>query len=467
MPFTDLREFIAVLEKMGEIVHVKNEVDTQYEMGAICRKVLSAGGVDANKALFFESPKGYTIPVAAGLLDSRRRYFIATETDRENFYDQFAQRVEKAIAPRLIKEGPCQENVINSDKVNLFDLPIPIWNELDGGPFITQGTTIVKDPETGQRNVGLYRLMVHNKNSTGICAAQYRQVVHFANEVHSQGQPLPVAVTIGQDPAITAAAIVPFPPYCDELSMAGAIRGEAVEMVKCVTIPLEVPATAEIVLEGEIRPGDTKLEGPFGEFTGYYGESMVRPVITIKAITHRNDPIYQACYQGRPPNCDSVTQILAHEAEVLRRVMPMGLKKLRICVGSAMFLAVASVKVEFSGQQRAIASAILGTPTGKWIKSIILIDDDLDPDDWTDVEWALGTRFRPGEDVMILEGMPGNALDPSLPPEERDSLACRTPKLVLDATKPVHRPYAPECRPKREAWDKVEADWESYGIPLK
>src|SRR4030042_701809 len=192
---------------------------------------------------------------------------------------------------------------------------------------------------------------------------------------------------------------------------------------------------------------------------------MLRPVISVKAITQRNNPIYQACYQGRPPNCDMVTQVLSHEAEIMGAVYPLGVKKIRMCPGSAMYVAIAAIHKEFAGQERNIACAILGTPSGKWIKTLIMIDDDLDPDNWTEVEWALGTRFQPVEDALILHGMTGIVLDPSISGEEKKVNASRTSKLIIDATKPLHRSYAEECLPKPEVMKEVLSNWEKYGIP--
>lgn len=463
MAYADLREFIKRLEKEGEITKVKAEVDIKYEIGAICRRNLK----HKNQALFFEKPKGYSVPIAAGLLDSRSRYYLAMETNQENFCQEFLKRSERSIPPRLVKDGPCKENIILGKDVDLFKIPIPTWNEKDGGPYITLGTTTVKDPDTGVRNIGVYRHMVHNGQSIGILAAQYRQIAQFAKKVHNRGEALPVAISIGQDPVITASAIVALPPGKDELGLAGALRGEPVDLVKCETVPLEVPATAEIIIEGEIRPGDMREEGTFGEFPGYYGgERIPRPVISIKAITHRKEPIYECCYEGRPPTCDSVTQILTHEAQIMGIAQPLGLKKIRMCVGSAMFMAIASIHKEFAGQERGVATAILGTPSGKWIKTLILVDEDIDPDNWTDVEWALGTRFQPAEDVIILQGMAGFVLDPSVNREETKVGHARTSKMIIDATKPVHRPYAEECRPKPDVMEKVIANWDKYGIPL-
>ncbi len=466
MPYYDLREFLSRLEREGELIRVKVEVDLKYEMGAICRKALDSGGVEANKALLFEKPKGYQIPVAAGLLDARRRYFLATETTPENFGEEFEKRTARPIEPRLVKDGPCKENVLIGEKANLYDFPIPTFNEKDGGPYITMGAVIYKNPDTGSRNVGIYRLMIHDSRSTGLCAPPFREVSQFARKVHARGEALPVAIVVGMDPAIYFGAISAFPYGVDELAMAGAMRGEPVDIVRCETIPLEVPATAEIVIEGEIRPNDTKLEGPFGEFTGYYGEALERPVIRVKAITHRDQPIFQACYQGRPPNCDSVTRVIPHEAEIMKAARALGLKKINICVGSALFTAIASIEKKFGGQERWIAAAILGTHSGRTIKTLILVDDDIDPYNWEEVEWALGTRFQPQSDIEVIGNITGVNLDPSLPEYERETKAYRTSKLIIDATKPVHVPFAAECLPKKDVMEMVEANWERYGIDL-
>ncbi len=414
----------------------------------------------------FEKPKGHSVPVAAGLLDSLTRYYLATDTTEENFTREYLKWSEQPLVPRLVKEGACKENIKLGADVDLFSFPIPTWNEKDGGPYITQGTAIVKDPETGVRNVGVYRLMVHDGQNLGILAESYRQIAQFASIVHNRGDALPVAISIGQAPAITVSAFSNLPPGVDEFGLAGAIRGEPVDLIRCETIPLEVPATAEIVIEGEIRPGNLKEEGPFGEFTGYYGGGrMPRPVISIKAVTYRNNPIYQACYEGRPPNCDSVALILANEALIMNAVKPLGLKRIKMCEGSAMFMAIASVQKRYAGQERAIAVAILGLPAAKGVKTLIMVDEDIDPNNWTEVEWALGTRFQPQEDVLILNGMTGVNMDPSIPIDEKGKNTSRTSKMIVDATRPLHRPFAEACQPKPDVLKEVLENWEKYGIP--
>jgi UbiD family decarboxylase len=400
-----------LLEQEKEIIRVKTEVDIKYEMGAVCRHVLNAGGVEKNKALFFEKPKGYSIPVAAGLLDSRNRYYLATGTTRENFWREFLKMTENPIPPRIVKDGPCRENILVGKDVDLFKFPIPTWNEKDGGPYITLGAAIMKDPETGIRNVGLYRLMVHDGQNIGILSAQYRQPYLLALKAAKRGEALPVAITIGQDPSVLTSAIAALPVGTDELGLAGAMRGEPVDLVRCETIPLEVPATSEIILEGELRLDDMREEGPFGEFTGYYGERMPRPVISIKAITHRDNPIYEGCYQGRPA-------IMTH----------WGM-----------------------------------THVGKWS---IVVDKDIDIFDPFQVMWAMGTRVQPHRDIIITSDRdPGTNLDPSIPPEIRPYPITRSSRIGIDATVEFKGfDYPPLINYSPELMKKIEGRWEEYGI---
>jgi 4-hydroxy-3-polyprenylbenzoate decarboxylase len=238
-------------------------------------------------------------------------------------------------------------------------------------------------------------------------------------------------------------------------------------VVTARTVPLEVPATAEIVLEGSIHPNDKRPEGPFGEFTGYYGDGPIpRPVIRLSAMTFRDRPLFQGVYEGRPPTCDSVAGILPHEAEIVRLVNLPELKKLRLCAGAATFMAIASVAKRYDGQERAIGQAILATPTGRWIKTLVLVDEDIDPANWTDVEWAIGTRFQPAEDLLVLHHMGGVMLDPSLPAGEVAAGTFRSSKVILDATRPVGARFAEACQPDPEVMRRVESHWERYGIPL-
>jgi UbiD family decarboxylase len=464
MPFDDLRAFLAELEKSSELVRIAPEVDPRFEIGAVCRKALDDGGVDANPALLFERVRGSDIPVVANVLTTPRRYYMGLELTAETFRREYVARCARPVPVEMVREAPCQEVVHRGRDVDLSMLPVPTWNAEDAGPYITIASTIMRRPGQSGHNAGTYRIQVHGRDRLGIYAAPYREIARAAADAHRRGQPYPVALAIGTDPAVLIATIAPFAAGIDEFTMAGALRGAPVQMVDCLTQPVSVPATSEIVIEGEFRPDDEAMEGPFGEFTGYYGEARVRPVITVTAITHRRHPIFHGEYEGRPPSCDTVTQIIPHEAEMLRLVTVPGLKDIAMPMGGAMFVAVAAIDKAYAGQERAIALAILSTPSGRWIKTLILVDADVNPRNWTEVVWALGTRFQPAHGVQVLNDMTGVYLDPSLDEIEKQTYASRTGKLIIDATKPVHRPFSKECLPPPAVARAVESRWASYGL---
>jgi 2,5-furandicarboxylate decarboxylase 1 len=340
---------------------------------------------------------------------------------------------------------------------------MPIWNELDGGPFITFPAVISQDVETGVRNCAMYRLQVHGPNRLGILAAGYRHL-NLHRRKHGDGRPFPVAVALGTDPTIPMAAVAAFPYGVDELEMAGALRGAPVEMVPCETVPLEVPATAEIVIEGEMHPGELEEEGPYGEFTGYYGERGMRPVVRVTAITHRDHPIHVGHYEGRIASEATALSCVPIECEILRAVPIPGIQKVTITSGGRGLVCVASIKQAFEGHGVQMGMAILATWAGRRVKTVIVVDDDVDPANWLDVDWALATRVQPHRDVTIIQGVSGVVLDPSLPPEEKST--GRTSKMIIDATKYNASTFAKPCLPKTDVLAEVQRTWESYGIPL-
>jgi 2,5-furandicarboxylate decarboxylase 1 len=464
MPYKDIREFLQFLEQKGELARIGVEVDLNYELGAVCRKALDVGGEENNKALLFARPKGYEIPVVANILSSRRRYAMALEVAEKSVQEEYLKRVSQPIPPRIVKDGPCKENVRIGKEVDLFEFPIPIWNEEDAGPYITFPCHISKDPETGWRNVGTYRGMVHDKNHIGVQIGPYRHLAMQCQKAHARNRPFPLAIAIGVDPSIYVASVAPIAQGVDELGVAGGLRGEPVEMVKCETIDAEVPAAAEIVLEAEMIPGDMREEGPFGEFTGYYGERSVRPVITLRAITFRNKPVMVGSYEGRPPQETSVTEIIPQEAEIMRCVTLPGLVKIHIPTGGAQFVAIASIKKLYEGYSKLIAMQILSTIPGRWIKTLILVDEDIEPFNRGQVDWALATRFQPKLDVTILDDMPGIALDPSIRNKSSVGETFLTSKVILDATKSLDPNYPREVRPPEEIMKKVESRWMEYGV---
>lgn len=464
MPYRDLRAFLERLEGEGELLRVEAEVDLTYEIGAVCRLALDRGGTERNKALYFSRPKGSPHPLVVNLLSTRKRFCLALECNPDEVHREWIRRTQSSIEPRIVKDGPCKEVVRVGKEVDLFQLPIPLWNDRDGGRYITFPCYISRDPETGVRNAGMYRTMLHDEKTVGILAAPYRHVRHHFEKAHAQGRSLPVAIVLGMDPVIYAATVAPFPFGVDELAMAGALRGEPVEMVRCETIPLEVPATAEVVIEGEIPPGVLRDEGPFGEFTGYYGERAPRPVIQVKAITHRKDYIFQESYEGLPHHETCVVSGISNEAELMRQCPLPGISKVHFTSGGGGYLhAVVSIKKLYDGYGKMMGLSVLGTTAGRTLKIVTVVDDDIDPNDLNQVDWAVTTRVRVDRDIEIIKDLSANVLDPTMTAQEKRG-ASRTDKMVIDATKPLMEPLQPECLPKRAVMEEVMRNREKYGI---
>ncbi len=464
MPYRDLRAFVERLEKEGEVAHVEAEVDLRHEIGAVCRVALDRGGVDENKVLFFSHPKGHAHAVVVNLMSTRRRYCIGLECNPDKVHEEWLRRTKSPIPPSIVKDGPCKEVVRMGKDANLFELPVPTWNEQDGGPYITFPCHISKDPETGVRNAAMYRAMVHDERTLGILAAPYRHIrLHF-EKARGQGRPLPVAIAIGLDPTIYATAVASFPLGIDELAMSGALRGEPVEMIPCETIPLEVPASAEIVIEGEMVPGILREEGPFGEFTGYYGDRAPQPVIEVKAITHRKDFIFQATYTGRPHNENCVVTGISNEAEIVRQCPLPGVKRVHLTSGGGGYLhAVVSVKKPYDGYGKMVGLSVLGTTAGRTVKLVTVVDDDIDPNDLVQVDWAVTTRVRVDRDIEMIKDLSANVLDPTMTLSEKRG-SSRADKMIIDATKPILEPLPPECRPEPSVMEEVIRNWRRYGI---
>lgn len=461
MAYRDLRQFLARLEETGHLVRVKAEVDLKYEIGAICRRVVDVDG----PALLFERPGGYSVPLVTNILGSRERYALALETTSNDLAQEWRHRTLNPIPPTLVKTGPCKENILIGDDVDVFKLPIPTWNALDGGAYITFPCYISKDLQTGERNCGMYRTTVHDRKTLGILAAPFRHLAFQRSK--TPDKPFPVAIALGLDPTIHMATVASFSYGVDEIAMAGALRGEPVELVRCETVPLEVPATAEVILEGEIVPGILRDEGPFGEVTGYYGVRVPRPIIEVKAMTFRNNPIHEAHYEGKPPNAESyLMESIPMEAEFLRLVSLPGLKRVHFIQGGGALGAVASIEKRFEGHGKMMAMAILGTWAARAIKILTIVDDDIDPSDHRQVEWAVATRVQPDRDVEIIKEAHGMVLDPSMRLEERTRGTARTSKMIIDATRYDAKDFEIVCNPDPAAADKVQREWAKYGISL-
>jgi 2,5-furandicarboxylate decarboxylase 1 len=433
MPFKDLREFIAHLEDQKELRRIRKPVDTKYEIAAYIRKTSDIKG----PALLFENVKESKIPVLGGVFATRKRGLLALETTEKEYGEKFHHALDHLIPPRKISSGPCKEVILKSEDADLSRFPIPIFSQNDSGPFITAGLVISKDPESARGNTSIYRLQVHGPRRMGVKAQQLHRQLRSAE---AKGQGLPVAIAIGTDPALTMASQWDAPYGVDELELAGALRGEAVEVVRAETVDLMVPATAEIVVEGYIHPQVREIEGPFGEVGGYSTPKFPKPVIEVTAITHRKNPIFQAALTGMPTTENHILRQIPMEATYyweLKKRHP-GVTAVHFpAAGAILFLVVIAMKQTYLYEARNAIASMFATRRNK---IIIVVDDDVDIYDMEKVMWAVATRSRPEEDVVVFPRLSTSGMDPSaFRLEGTDSFW--NSGLGIDATKPYGQPF--------------------------
>ncbi len=462
MVYRDLRTFLDDLRKQGDLVHVEAEVDPNQEIGAVCYKVSHNFG----PALLFDQVKGSELPHLTNVYGTRSR--IAQAFGRDDYQelgDLWANLINHGgIPPSLVSEAPCQEVVREGEDATLDLLPLTVGNEGDAGHYITLGFCIGRNPDTGIFNGAPYRMLkIDNRHTTmnfgpgrdlGLIRAKYLKI----------GQPLPVAIAIGIDPMTTHACVCPFNTEVDEFAMAGALLGEPLEMVKCKTIDLEVPATAEIILEGHILMEGEHIDGPFGEYHGYYGKPESVPIFELSTITHRKEPIYQGLYIGRPPNENAFLETAPTELEIHRQLKEIpGYRCFHMTIGGTRRNCIIQIEKRFEGHGKMAALAALGTAAGRDIKTLIVVDIDVNPYDWDEVDWALSTRFDPIKDVEVLTGLPGNPVDPSMAPEAAEKSHLIS-KIIMDATQSNVSPIPDACLPRADVMKKVRENWNQYGI---
>lgn len=470
MAHKDLREFIGRLEEEGELKRVTKEVDWNIEIGTVMIKIFGMNG----PAILFENVKGSKFPLLSGAMLTDKRYALGIQTsvpDKRTLIKKVMEAIKNPVAPILVKDGTCKENIDKGNEIDLYKFPTPRWHNLDGGRYIgTLGVVITRDPETNIRNMGIYRQQLHGKNKVGLLATQ--QVGQMFQKYKAMNKPMPIATAIGVDPAILVAACCQLAYGQDELEVAGALRGEPVELVKCETVDLEVPANAEVVLEGEVTPDENQweIEGPFGEYPGYYaGVTLKRPVINLTAVTYRDKPILQGTLPYKPPNEETTLRTISHTAgthsKLLRYGIP-GFKEVYLPdMGCANHVTIASLDRHYhGGNARQLIEAIWAAcPVSKWV---IVVDDDIDIFDRGRVEWALATRVQPHRDIIISSNnQPGSDLDPSIHPDDRPYPFTKSSKIGIDAT--IHFKgfeFPPMTKPTSEEMDEVEKKWKQYGL---
>ena len=428
MPFRDLREFLALLEEKGELLKTKKPVDVKFEISSYIRKTSDQRG----PALFFENVKNFDMPVVGGIFATRERAFLALETSSQDYVHKFQNALDHLLPPKLVSNAPCKDVIYTGDDVDLTRLPIPIFSEKDPAPFITLGLSISRDPQGGGKNTSIYRLQLKGRNRLGIMAQHLvRQLV----EAESLGKGLPIAIAIGTDPVLPLATQWMAPYGTDEMALAGALRGEPVEVVKAETVDLEVPATAEIVIEGNVLPNVREQEGPFGEVSGYYTPANPKPLIEVSAITHRKNPIYQAALTGMPTTENHILKQLPLEATfywMLKKEFP-GVTAVHFpAAGTVGMISVIAMKQAYECEARNVIATMFGSRRNK---ITIVVDDDVDIYDMEKVLWAIATRTQADEDIVIFPRLVATAMDPSVRKFRVGS------SLGIDATKPFGQQF--------------------------
>lgn len=487
MKYRDLRDFLSHLEALGELKRVGVEVDPRLEITEICDRVLKAQG----PALLFERPKGHTIPVLGNLFGTPRRVALAMgqesvealrEVGRLLAYlkepeppQGFRDALDKlpllkqvlAMAPKVVSSAPCQEVVWEGSQVDLGRLPVQTCWPGDAGPLITWGLTVTRGPYKKRQNLGIYRQQVIGRNRVIMRWLAHRGgALDFRDhgEAHP-GEPFPVAVALGADPATLLGAVTPVPDTLSEYQFAGLLRGSRTEIVKCLGSDLSVPASAEIVLEGVIRPGDTALEGPFGDHTGYYNEQERFPVLTLERITMRRDPIYHSTYTGKPPDEPAILGLALNEVFVplLTRQFPEIVDFYLPPEGCSYRLAVVSMKKQYPGHAKRILFGVWSfLRQFMYTKFILVTDDDVNVRDWKEVIWALTTRVDPARDTLIVENTPIDYLDFASPVSGLGG------KMGIDATHKwpgeTSRTWGKPIVMDPEVKKRVDALWDSLGL---
>jgi 2,5-furandicarboxylate decarboxylase 1 len=420
----DFRDYIEILEKNNFIVRVKKKVSTKYEISAILKRAQKEIGM----AVFFEKVDGYDVPVVGNIVGTPEMYQLAFSTSREKIPQKFSARLGERVEPRIVEDGAVKQVVVKEGEVDLLkQFPIVTHYELDGGPYITGGIAIARYP-SGLQNSSFNRLQVVGKKECLIRMMPPQHLGRIQEESEKTGKPLEVAIVIGVDPYTMVSSATKLPYGDDHLQFAGALRGEPVELVKCETIDVMVPANAEIVIEGEVLPGMRTAEGPFADFMGFYVPVMENHVFHVKGVTHRKNPLY---YTVLAPSMDQNNLVaLPHEAVIFRAVKN-AVPTVKGVRASPIFLnCFISINKRNKGEAKNAIMAAFGVD--RWLKTCVVVDEDVDIFDSDDVLWAISTRAQLDNGVVVIPDALGFPRDPYR--------LHGTVKIGIDATLPLDIP---------------------------
>lgn len=487
MKYKDLRDFIKQLENRGELKRISLEVDPVLEMTEICDRTLRAGG----PALLFENVKNSEVPVLANLFGTPERVAMGMGEESVEALHEVGQLLaflkepeppkgmkdawEKLpifkqvlnMAPKVVTRADCQKIIIEKDNVDLTTIPVQTCWPGDAAPLITWGLVVTKGPNKERQNLGIYRQQVLEKNKVIMRWLSHRGgALDFKEWQESHpGEPFPVAVALGADPATILGAVTPVPDTLSEYAFAGLLRGSKTEVVKCQLSDLQVPASAEYVLEGFIYPDEMAAEGPYGDHTGYYNEVENFPVFTIETITHRKQPIYHSTYTGRPPDEPAILGVALNEVfvPILQKQFPEIIDFYLPPEGCSYRMAVVSMKKQYPGHAKRVMLGVWSfLRQFMYTKFVIVVDDDVNARDWNDVIWAMTTRMDPARDTTIIENTPIDYLDFASPVSGLGS------KMGFDATNKLpgetDREWGQPIVMDTEVKQRVDDMWDSLNI---
>ncbi len=425
----DLKDFIAKLDQAGDLVRIRRPMSTRYEIAAVMDMI----DKNTQQAVLFERVRGHKTPVLGNMLSHRRRLALALGVGEQALLKEYTRRSKRRIKPRMVERGPVMERIVERGLDILKEIPVLTYRERDASPYFSAAVTMARDPVTGETGMGIYRIQVRGRNMVSL-NFQNPPLTDFLRKAEAMGKELEVAIVLGLDPLSFIASVFPVKPGTDRFEIAGGLRGRAVELVKCKTVDVLVPAHAEFVLEGRVRPGLREKEGPFGESGGVYQEGR-NPLARITAIMHRKKPVYQTLlsYSGEDTTLMSVS-LESILMDSFRANHP-GVTAVALDTFNRSNLIV-SMRKSSDREPKQVLKQVLAIPM---VKTAIVVDEDIDPKDSRGLGFAIATRYQPRQGTLVIEEARASSLDPSARPTKAGRM---TSKLGIDATRPLAAPKA-------------------------
>ena len=466
MPYRDMRDYLAVLEQRSLLRRVTRETDHNWEIACLAKWMYQAMPPDERFGLYFQNVKGSSISVVTGALGARpETVALALQCETHEINEKVVGGLRQPVSPRTVATGPCQEIVFTGEEASLGRLPIVTWTPgKDKGPYITT-IVITRNRDTGIQNMGVYRTMVRDGCSVVVNLSPGRQGTLNAKTWTDRGERAPIAWVIATEPTVHLATVANLPYGKDEIEFAGGLKGKPIDLVRCKTIDIQVPANSEIVIEGEVAPGESADEGPFGEFAGVMGPVEKRPVAYIKAITHRRDPIYYGYTSQMPPSESTTIQSLVNAGVILQtmrdHIGDHAVHDVYIdqTFGGLLAHAIVAITPQVPGHGKRVGRTIADiTP----VKRVTVVDADVDIRDPSHVDWALNSRFSPQRDTVIIDDV---YVPLQIDPSVRDARGNVTQgsKIILDATKKIDS--GPFSLPPKAMMMKALEVWTECGLP--